>query len=386
MTADNTGRWMVSWSASTSGSQGAASGPESTVRQTMRLSAGGRSIRLRFANPHTYSPLRFDAATVGLTGTLPASVIGTPLPVTVEGGVCFTVQPGAVVLTDPVPLAVPDLATITVSCHSTEPVELSKHDWSNRLLFSTLASAGDHTADASGAAFRPFGFCWVWVDAVDVLDPNASGAIVALGDSITDGAGSDFGTDTRWPDRLAERLLRLPPGDPRRRTVANAGIGGNTVGGLGTDLVGANALSRLERDVLSQAGVTEVIVFEGSNDLYLGGSVEQLTADFITLAGRIRAHGARPLIATMVPRMGGYQWNADHERRRQRTNAWIRGQAAFDAVLDFDAALANPAAPDRLRPDLDADGTHPNSAGYRAIAESVELNLFRTGGTDAPSD
>lgn len=376
MTAFDGERWVVSWAASTSGSQGATTGPDSTIRQTMRLSAGGRAVRLRFANPHTYAPLRFDAVTVALADASGAGLASAPLPATVGGERTFAVQPGAVLLTDPVPLTVDDLAAIAVSVYTRAPTELSKHDWANRTLWGTLSSQGDHTMDASGVSFRPIGFSWVWVDAVSVLDPEASGAVVALGDSITDGAGADYGTDTRWTDFLAERMAVLPAGDVRRRAVANAGIGGNTVGGLGTELVGVNALSRLDRDVLSLPGVSEAIVFEGSNDLYLGAPAEEVAADLATVARRIQAAGTRALIATIVPRAGGYLWADVHEEGRLRLNAWIRSQAVFDGVLDFERALEDPATPGQLRPAYDADHTHPNSAGGRALAECVDLNLF----------
>ena len=367
---------VVSWTASCSGHQGGLSGPESTVRQTMRISMGGSALRLRFANPYTYSPLVFDAVTVALSDGHGAGLDSRPLPVTVSGRTRFAVHPGAVVTTDAVPLATTDLTTIALSIYTSQQVELSSHDWANRTRWSSLTATGDHTNDVSGEAFRPAGFDWLWVDAVDVLDPDARGAVVVLGDSITDGAGADFGTDTRWTDFLAERFAGLPAGDQRRRAVANAGIGGNTVGGLGTSLVGANALTRLERDVLSQAGLSEVVVLEGSNDIYLGAAPEDLAADLTTVADRIHAHDVRALVTTIPPRRGGYLWDDYHETRRQRANAWIRSQTAFDAVLDLDPVLDDPSSPGRLRPDLDADGTHPNTAGNRAIAESIDLTLL----------
>lgn len=342
----------------------------------MRLSVGGRAVRLRFANPHTYAPLRFAAVSAAHSDGTSATLTSAPLPVLVGGKASFTVHPGAVVLSDPIPLAVADLGTIAVSAYTSEPVELSKHDWANRTLWSTLGSIGNHTEDQSADAFRPIGFSWVWVDAVEVLDADAGGAVVALGDSITDGAGSDFGTDTRWTDFLAERFARLPAADPRRRAVANAGIGGNTIGGLGTNTVGVNALSRLDRDVLSLAGVREVIIFGGSNDLYLGASPVDLAADLSEIAERVRTAGSRPMIATIAPRSGGYLWSGEHEERRLAANAWIRRQTAFDAVLDFESVLDDPTSPGRLRSAFDADGTHPNSAGYLALATSIDLDLF----------
>ncbi|MDR0416911.1 MAG: GDSL-type esterase/lipase family protein, partial [Propionibacteriaceae bacterium] len=133
------------------------------------------------------------------------------------------------------------------------------------------------------------------------------------------------------------------------------------------------ALSRLDRDVLSLAGVTEVVVSEGSNDIFLGADPEQLAGDLSQLAARIHAHGARAVVTTIVPRVGGYQWDSQREDRRRQANAWIRGQSVFDAVLDLETVLDDPASPGRLRPEFDADGTHPNSAGYQAMAASVDL-------------
>ena len=374
-------RWVASWAASPCGFSGALCGPESTIRQTMRLSAGGRAIRLRFVNPHAYQPLQFGAVTVGLAADSSPALRSAPTAVSVGGRTSFTVQPGEVVLTDPISLVVGDLETIAVSAYCVEPVPMSTHDWANRLLWGTLSNLGDRTADQGGSLFRPIGFSWVWVDAVEVLAPDAMGVVVAIGDSITDGAGSDFDTDTRWPDILAERFAGLPAGDPRRRAVANAGIGGNTVAGLGTSAVGVNVVSRLDRDALSLAGVTEVLLFAGSNDLYLGGRADDLVVHLASLAERIRGAGARAIIATVIPRVGGYLWTETAELRRHEVNAWIRTQSVFDCVIDFESALDDPDAPGRMRAEFDADGTHPNSAGYRALAECIDLDLFDAAST-----
>lgn len=369
-------RWSATWAASTSGCPGGMASPESTIRQTMRVSAGGRAIRIRFANPHTYTPLRFGRATVALAGERPGSLAGPPLPVLVGGEPQIEVHPGCLVTSDPIPLALPDLATVALSVYCPTPVEVSGHDWANRIAWTTLPAIGDLTGDMSGAGFRPFGTSWAWADAIEVLDPDTAGAVAVLGDSITDGAGSDFGTDTRWTDVLAERLLGLPAGDPRRRAVANAGISGNTMRGQGTSLSGINAWSRLERDVLSLAGVTEVVVFVGTNDLSDGTSHELVVDGLASLAHRIHAAGRRAFVATMVPRRGGYLWSEDQEAQRRLTNDWIRRQSLFDAVLDLEAVVDDPESPGQLHARLDADKTHPNSAGYKAIAESVDLELF----------
>lgn len=368
--------WVVSWAASPAGSSGIFAGPRATIRQGMRLSSGGSAIRLRLSNPHGYSPVVLDAVSVGIASETEATLASPPLTVLFGGRRSVVLHPGASVVSDIVTLSVPDRCEVLISIYVDSPAEVSTHPWANRFAFSTLGAAGDHTADVTATAFRPWSMSWSWIDAIDVWTDEVPGAIVALGDSITDGAGSDFGTDTRWTDYLSERLLALPPGDPRRRSIVNAGIGGNTVAGYGDSAVGVNVVSRLRRDALSLSGVIGVIVAGGSNDLYLGADATSLIAHFETLATKIREHGARATIATIVPRVGGYGWTAEHEIQRDIANSWIRTQSVFDGVIEFARALEDASKPGALRPDLDADGTHPNSLGYLVMARSVDLDAF----------
>lgn len=371
--------WVVSWAASTGGATGDFAGPQATVRQSMRLSAGGGAVRLRIGNPFSYAPLILDMVTIGYPDTAHApDLVATPFPVLFRGRRRVVVQPGEVVTSDSTEMAVAERSELVVSVFARQPAEVSSHAHANRMTWSTLSATGDHTEDISGHPYRPWSMSWTWIDAIDVRQPRPTGAVVAVGDSITDGAGSDFGTDTRWTDWLAERFAALPLADPRRRSVVNAGIGGNTLAGFGNSSVGVNVLARLDRDVLSLSGVTDVIVASGTNDLYLGGSATALMNDYKTVADRIHQQGARALIGTIAPRGRGYAWLDEHEHERTIANEWIRSQSIFDAVLDFDRALASPLVPGEIREDLDADGTHPNSAGYRAMADSIDLDFFRT--------
>lgn len=370
-------RWMTSWSASATGTPGTVAGPDATIRQTMRISLGGEALRLRLGNPHGYAPLVLDSVTVARSGPGDAALAGAALPVTVGARRRIVVHPGQRVWSDPVPLSVRDREVLAVSVYAAGPVEASGHAGANRHTWSTLVGTGDHTAQPAGDGFRPFGTGWLWLDAIEVRGSDAAGTLVAIGDSLTDGAGADFGTDGRWTDVLAERMAALPPGDVRRRTIANAGIGGNTLAGFGDPTAGVNVVSRLERDALALAGVTEVLVFAGSNDLHLGGTADEVAEAATAVRDRIRERGMRALIATLIPRIGGYLWTEACERERVRVNRWIRERSGYDAVLDFDAVLEDPARPARLRPEWDADGTHPTSAGYRALGSSIDLELFR---------
>lgn len=368
-------RWITGWTASISGAGGAFAGPDATIRQAMRMSWGGEAVRVRIANPYSYAPLQIDAASIGLPGAVLPDIDGDPVALRFDGASGVLVHPGDAVWSDPAALSIPTRGEVVISLHMSAQTEVSAHPWGNRFSWITMSAVGDLTARSSGAEFRPWTTGWAWVDAIDVRTAGA-GSIVAIGDSITDGAGTEFGTDTRWTDLLTERTLALDEADPRRLGIVNAGIGGNTVAGFGNSDVGPNIMSRLERDALSLSGLRGVIIAAGSNDLYLGGTARALISDWVRLADRIHARGLRALIATIVPRGRGYGWDDSMEREREKANDWVRGQSVFDGVIDFAPALDDPQGPGSLRPDLDADGTHPNSKGHRAMADAVELDLL----------
>lgn len=368
--------WRAAWGASIGGHFGGDSRPDATYRQTMELSTGGNAVRVRFVNPFSDQDLVFDAATVGVRSGTGADVAGAPRPLSVLGSSEIRVRPGETVYTDPVALPVAAGDDLVVSTHATQSLPLLSHDWALKTQYATAEGAGDHTGDAGGAAFAPVSTSTYWLDAVDVLGTQARGTVVALGDSITDGAGADLDADNRWPDVLADRLNALAPDDPRRRTVVNAGIGGNTLNSVENPQVGVNGLARLDRDVLTQTGVTDVVVFHGTNDIYVGESAADVIASLQTAAQRIHDAGARAVVATLIPRGNGVGWTPDREERRLAVNEWIRSNTVFDAVIDFDVVVDDPAAPGHIRADYDADGTHPNAAGYAAMAAAIDLDLF----------
>jgi lysophospholipase L1-like esterase len=230
-----------------------------------------------------------------------------------------------------------------------------------------VAAQGEQwAADEDGAAYSAKTRYWYYVTGVDVRG-TAAGSVVAFGDSLTDGNGSTTDANHRWPDRLAERL------QGRRLGVLNAGIAGNR---LLRDGVGPSALSRLDADALSRAGVRALIVLEGINDIK--GSPEAsdpvaFVEAYREIVTRSHAHGIRVVGATLTP-YGGYSaFTAAREAVRQKVNALIRTGGVFDAVVDFDAVVRDPASPERIRPDYDpGDHLHFNDAGMRVLADTVE--------------
>jgi lysophospholipase L1-like esterase len=333
-----------------------------TVRETVRLSAGGSRIRLVFSNRYGHEPVRLGAVHVG-----PAGDPRTTRALTFSGQPGAAILPGATVTSDPVALAVQPLSRLAVTTWLPAPTPIASFHWGAQ---QTLHIDG---ASVGGRLF---------LNAVLVEAAKPARTVVALGDSITDGNGSTPDADRRWPDILAERLA------PHGIAVANAGISG---GRLARDGMGTSALARFEQDVLGQPGVSDVIVLLGINDIGWPGSpfapaerpatLDELTTAFRQLVAASHVRGVRVTAGTLPPFEGALagtpyagHYSPEKERLRQQLNAWIRTAGAFDAVVDFDAVLRDPARPRRMRAVHDSgDHLHPGDAGYRAMAGAIDI-------------
>jgi lysophospholipase L1-like esterase len=348
-----------------------------TVRQVARISLGGDAVRVELSNAYGREPLQIGAAHLALAGDGAAIVPGSDRELRFGGQRAVTIPPGAPVLSDPVALTVPDLARLSVSLYLPQPSAPSTFHWEG--LQSAWLAAGERTADATLADATALPVR-LFVSGIQVRRADAVGAVVALGDSITDGAGSIPGRDRRWPDQLATRLAT------QRVAVLNAGISG---GRVLRDRMGSNALARLDRDVLAQPGVRTLVLLIGINDISWYAtpfapddapvSAQELIAGYRQLRRRAQARGLRVIGATLTPFEGalpdtpirGY-YSADKERVRQQVNTWIRGGNGFDGIIDFDALLRDPAHPTRMLPAFDSgDHLHPGDAGYAAMADAA---------------
>ncbi|WP_307624267.1 SGNH/GDSL hydrolase family protein [Streptomyces sp. V3I7] len=369
--------WTGTWETAPSGTTAAL--PGAAIRNVVHVSAGGRVLRIHLSNRLGTRPLTLDAATVALRATGPDAVPGTMRTATFGGAVTATVPAGRDLVSDPVALAVPAAADLLVTVRTpTDSGPATYHR--TALQTSYVARQGDgRAADEAGAAYTATTRHWYYVTGVDVRGAAAAGSVVAFGDSLTDGEGSTRDTNRRWPDLLAERLRT------HRLGVLNAGIGGNR---LLLDDTGPNALSRLDADALSRAGVRVLIVFEGINDLNGTPEAHDVRAyetAYRAIVARAHARGIRVVGATLTPYDGHSRWTEAHEALRQQINALIRSGRVFDAVADFDAAVRDPDRPRRILPAYDpGDHLHFNDAGMRALAESVDLAALRGTRATAP--
>ncbi|PIF78368.1 lysophospholipase L1-like esterase [Variovorax sp. 54] len=354
-----------------------------TLRQVARLSIGGTRLRVVISNEGGTAPLHIGAAHVARHASGSAVVEGTDRVLRFGGRSDVTVPPGARLVSDPVDLALPALSEVAVSLYLPTPSQPAGFHFDAR---QTLYIAdGDLSAAARLPAAATSWSTRVYVSGLIVETPQAPVTVVALGDSITDGNGSTPGAHTRWPDALAERLA------PRGVGVLNAGISG---GRLLKDGMGRAALERAGRDVFAQPGVRAMVVLLGTNDIgWPGGPfapqepavrADAVIQGFRQLIEMAHAHNVRIVGATIpsneralegTPLAGHH--SPEKDTVRQAVNRWIRESGAFDAVVDVDALLRDPARPTRLKAAMDSgDHLHPGDAGYKAMAAAIDLDAL----------
>lgn len=347
---------------------------DSTLRQFVHVTIGGRDLRVRFSNAYGTNSVTMNSAHVALAAGAGSSGKGDINPATdralnFRGAPSATIPPGEVVLSDPLAYDLPPLTNLAITIYfgNISTTTINGHPGSR---ITSFIQSGDAVSAASLPAAAKTAH-WYVITGIDVMADASSKAIVTLGDSITDGRGSTTDGNNRWPDLLARRLSTNPP--TAGVAVINMGIGGNGVfGGLGP-----SAQARFDRDVLGQSGVRWLIVFEGVNDIGGGASAQSLTNAYAQFVDKAHARNLRAYGATITPFGGNGYYTPAHEAVRQAVNTWIRAGGKFDTVVDFDAVVRNPVTLTNLLSAYDTgDGLHLNPAGYRAMAESINLTLF----------
>ena len=324
-----------------------------------------------------------NAASVGIPVAGASVVPGSLRTLTFGGEPGITIAAGAKAVSDPVDLTIPGASTLAISLYlAGNTVTSTVHFRSHQTNY--ISTPGDFTA-AENMPVASATTSWYWLGGVEVFAHPQTEAVVAAGDSISEGFASTLDANARYPDELARRLLARSPGQPKV-AVLNAGISGNR---LLSDTFGPSTQSRFDRDVLAQPGATRAIVLIGINDLGLGGSffpppvsAEQLIAGYKQIIARAQAEGLEILLGTIMPSKGfeafvpGY-WSPAIEVERQAVNEWIRTTDLHDGFVDFDAALRDPDDPEMLFAPFDSgDFLHPNDAGYVRMAEEAEKVLF----------
>jgi lysophospholipase L1-like esterase len=354
-----------------------------TVRQTIRVSTGGTLLRVRLSNRYGTAPLRLTGATVGKSAGGAALRPGSLRTLTFDHRTSTTIAAGRDLNSDATVLPTMALETLTVTLYFAAPTGVATFHMGG--FTTTYRAAGDHRADPGGAAFGgETTASWYYLTGVDVAGIRARGTVVAFGDSITDGYFSTRNADNRYPDQLAERLVAA--GKPL--SVLNTGIGGNMVLTDSPCFAGEKAITRFGRDALDRPGVRTVIVLEAINDIGMLGSVgcgdppPVRTAQEIINGHRIliraaHARGVKIIGATLTPMKASSYDTERNESVRDAVNNWIRSSGEYDAVVDLDRALADPANPDAMLPAYDGgDHLHPNDAGMTAMAAAVDLTTL----------
>lgn len=378
------GDWVSTWASSPQLGDAKNAPPEpgfhdSTIRQVVHVSIGGKQIRVRFSNEFGTAPLTIASAHIAVSAGHGAIRAESDKALAFHGMPSVTIPAGALIISDPLDFDLAPLSDLAISMHMNDPPDsVTTHPGSRQ---NSYFQAGN-SVSAADISSAPHVDHWYFINGVDVVAKN-SNAVVTLGDSITDGRGSTTDGNDRWPDDLARRLQS----DKHTTNVAvlNHGIGGNR---LLHDGLGPNALARFDRDVLSQTGVRWLIVFEGINDIGTRAmatqrheqpaSAEDMVAAYQQIIDRAHSHHIRVYGATMTAFGGSFYDKPDTQEVWAKVNNWIRTSGKFDAVIDFDAATHDPQNPSHLlAADDSGDHLHLNSPGYKSMAGAIDLKLFQ---------
>jgi lysophospholipase L1-like esterase len=379
-------RWITAWGASQNG-LGMTSITNATVRMIARGTIPGSAIRIRLDNTYGTTPLTIGAVSVAHRIQGAAVAMGSSQAVVFGGARSVTIPAGGTVASDPVVIRVLAQGDLAVSLHIPGTnVRPSQHGGAQVTSYLWANGSGDVTTDESDKPFAGKTTSMFWLKSIDVASVTASGAIVAFGDSITDGTCSTVDGHDRWEDWVAARLTLEGQGRGLPKAVVNEGIGGNTItrANIQPPPDSTPGLERLDRDVLSHSGVTHVVLFMGTNDLRREAPAAQVIEGMQQIITRARAKGLKIIGATIIPRHNrppeetNTGWNDAKTRARNDVNLWMRSKKPFDGLIDFDAAVRDPDYADLIYPPFNCgDGIHPSPRGYFEMGKAVPLDIFR---------
>jgi lysophospholipase L1-like esterase len=357
-----------------------------TLREIVHVSLGGTQTRLVLTNAFGAAPLSIGAATVALRDKDSAIATGSSHPLLFGGQTSVTIPAGGLMISDPVRIAVPTMGDLVIDIFLPSEMlastaQLTFHSGANQTNYVSTPGNFAGASDFPVASTIP---SWYFLSRVEVAAPKQVTALIAFGDSITDGTASTRNTNNRWPDILIKRLAESKGSNIR--AVLNEAIAGNRLLTDGILNFGVNALARFDRDVLALPGATHMVVLEGINDIGMGRAgpaptAAELISAHKQLIERAHQHGLKIIGATLTPFEGAAYFTADGETKRQAVNTWMRttkaSSSGYDAIIDFDVATRDPQNPTKFNPKYDSgDHLHPNDAGYQAMAASIDLKLF----------
>ena len=373
--------WVAAWGTSQQ-SQGEAKIINATVRMIARVTLSGDAVRIRLDNTFGKTPVAFSKVTIAPRTRGAALALGLVKPVTFQKTTSVTIPAGGSVTSDAVAIHVDAQEDLAVSLFVLGEAQPSQHNNAVVTSYVTENGAGDAADSVDGKEFTGRTTSMYWLKAIDVHAQGAT-AIIAFGDSITDGTCTTLDAHDRWEDVVSQRLAV----QGRTRSVVNEGIGGNTVTSAANYQPAPNSdpgLARLDRDVLSHPGISHVVLFMGTNDVRRGAPAQLVIGGLKTLIERVRAQKNIKVIgATIIPRhttvpgVADTGWNDEKTKIRNQVNEWIRKEAGFDAVLDFDRVVASKSNPDLMEQSYNCgDGVHPSPLGYFQMGKFVNLAAF----------
>jgi lysophospholipase L1-like esterase len=357
-----------------------------TVRNIVYTSVGGNQLRVHLSNTFGTTALRIGGLWVGVDLTGAQLVPGTSRPLTFGGHPSVTLPPGAQAVSDPVSMNVSPQEDLTISVYL--PVATGTATYHASAQQTNYIASGNRASAVSASAYTTTATSWYFVDGLDVRNATTPGTVVAFGDSITDGFQSQIGANDRWPNFLARRLDAVFGADAP--AVVDEGIGGNRILN-DSACFGVNALARLDRDMLSVAGVKDVILLEGINDIGFSQtpntgctapntnvSAAQIEAGYLQIINQAHLHGLKIFGGTLTPFKGAAYWSPAAETKREAVNNWILTSHAFDGVFNFAKAVQDRFDPLYFNPAYNSgDNLHPNDAGYEAMANAINLAVLK---------